>query len=282
MRGAAWASALVGLVAGQAAAQPAAAQAPPAQAPRWHVDGGGDRCILTRPLDAATTIILRVFPLSGAYELMLARADWPGSAARVADGATILLAPEMKRFERRGTMVPLGAEAGKAIAFGDLPVDFVGALTVAKTLSIAAGGKPVAEVAVPPSAKAALDALRQCEAVKAVDWGADPAAFQPGGALPRPIGDTRKWLDIRDLGAGNTWSAFGAGAAFRLVIGPAGTVERCDVLEASLNSALRANGCKSLTARARYEPATDAQHRPVRAVLVYSPTYQVTVTYEIH
>jgi hypothetical protein len=282
MRGATWASALVGLIAGQAGAQPPAAQAPPPQAPRWHVDGGGDRCLLTRPFDAATTVILRVFPLSGDYELMLARADWPGSAARVADGATIVLSPDMKRFERRGAVVPLGAEVGKAIAFGGLPPDFVSALAVAKTLSVAAGGRALAELPVPGSAKAALDALRQCEAVKAVDWGADPAAFQPGGALPKPVGDPGKWLDIRDIGAPNTWSAFGAGAAFRLVVGPAGTVERCDVLEASLNSALRANGCKSLTAHARYEPARDAQGRPVRAVLVYSTSYQVTVTYEIH
>jgi hypothetical protein len=280
MRRATWACGLVAFVAGQAGAQPPAPQAP-AAAPRWHVDGGGDRCILTRALDPTTTLILRVFPQSGDYELMLARPDWPAGAARVVDGATIMLLPDKKSFDRRGAIVPLGGELGKAVAFGGLPPEFVDALAGARTLSVGAGGKPVAELPVPASARGAVAALRQCEAVKAVDWGADAAAFEPGGALPKPVGDSRKWLDIRDVGSPNTWHAFGAGAAFRLVVGPSGSVERCDVLEASANSALRANGCKSLTAHARYEPARDPQGRPVRGVLVYSTSYQVVVRFEV-
>lgn len=272
-------------LAGAQGASPPAAPAPRAAAgvgtARWHVDGSGERCILTRALDPATTLILRVFPLSGDYELMLARSDWPGSAARVADGAIVLLLPDMSSYERRGAVVPLGP-LGKAVAFSGLPPEFLAAFGGAKTLSIGAGGKPLAELPVPASAKGAVGALRQCEAVKAVDWGADPAAFQAGGSLPKPIGDIHKWLDIRDIGSANTWHQFGAGATFRLVIGADGAVERCDVLEASLNSALRANGCKSLTAHARFEPAKDPQGRPVRSALAFSTSFQVTVTFEVH
>jgi protein TonB len=166
------------------------------------------------------------------------------------------------------------------VAFSGLPGKFLTALAGATTLSVGAGGKPVVELPVPASAKAATEALRQCEAVKAVDWGADPAIFQ-GGAAAKPIGDTGKWIDQRDLGSVNTWHQFGAGATFRLVVGPDGKVERCDVLEASLNSGLRANGCKSLTAHARYEPAKDGQGRPVRSAFAYSAGFQVFVTFEV-
>lgn len=266
-----------------AAAAPAAPQAAPppsaAVTPGWHVDGSGDRCILTRPLDPATTLILRVLPLSGDYELMLARADWPGNIARVADGADIVLFPEIKSFKRRGTLVPLGGDLGKAVAFTNLPSDFLTAFAAAKTLAVGAGGKPVADLPVPASAKGAVEALRRCEAVKAVDWGADPAAFEPGGTLPKPVGDTSKWLDVRDLGAANTWHQFGAGGSFRLTVATDGRVEKCEVLEASLNSGLRANGCKSLTARARYEPARDPAGKPVKSVLAFSATYQVFVRF---
>jgi hypothetical protein len=272
---------LIGLAANQGAlAQPPApSPASAAAAPRWHVDGSGDRCLLERRLADGSTLILRTFPFSGAYELMLVRPDWPGSTARIADGADIVLFPEMNSYKSRGALVPLGGDAGKAVAFAGLPSGFVAALAGAKTLSIGAGGKPVAEVAIPAAAKGAVAALQQCEAVKAVDWGADAAAFEAGGVLPKPIGDTGKWLDQRDLGSVNTWHEFGAAASFRLVIGADGRIERCDVLEASLNSGLRANGCKSLIARARYEPARDPQGKAVRAALTYSTAYQVTVRF---
>jgi hypothetical protein len=282
MRGRSAVLGFLALVAGQGAAQPPAS--PPAQvapAPRWHVDGSGDRCILTRPLDASTTLILRTFPLSGDYELMLARQDWPGSAARIADGAAVTLLPESKSYDRRGALLPLGGGVGKALAFGALPPDFLSGFGTARTLAVTSGGKAIAELAVPPAARAATEALRRCEAVKAVDWGADPAAFEQGGTLPKPIGDPRKWLDERDLGSANTWHDFGAGAVFRLVLGADARVERCDVLEASPNSGLRANGCKSLIAHARYEPAKDAQGRPVRSAFAYSTGFQVKITFEI-
>jgi hypothetical protein len=263
------------------AAQPPASAPAATPAPRWHVDGSGDRCILTRALDASTTMIVRVFPLSGDYELMLARQDWPSATARVADGAVITLLPERKTYEGRGAVVQLGTDLGKAVAFTSLRGDFVAAFAAAKTMSITAGGKAVAELPVPAAAHAAVQALWRCEAVKAVDWGADPAAFAPGGTQAKPDGDPHKWLDERDLGSANTWHNFGAGATFRLVVGADGKVERCDVLEASANSGLRANGCKSLTAHARYEPAKDAQGHAVRTALAYSTAFQVTVTFEI-
>lgn len=283
MQGAGVLLGLVGLAAshGAAAQPPVPSAAPGAAAPRWHVDGSGDRCLLERRLGDGTTLILRTFPLSGDYELMLARPDWPGSAARIADGADIVLFPEMNSYKRRGALVPLGGDTGKAVAFTALPPAFVAALAGAKTLSIGAGGKPLAEVAIPAAARGAVEALQRCEAVKAVDWGADPGAFEPGGTPPKPIGDTGKWLDQRDLGSVNTWRDFGAAASFRLVIGADGKVERCDVLEASLNSGLRANGCKSLIARARYEPAKDPQGKPVRAALAYSTAYRVTVRFVV-
>jgi len=272
---------LFGLAAGNAAAEPPVPTPPSAAAPRWHVDGSGDRCILTRPLDPATTVILRVLPLSGDYELMLARADWPAGTARVADGADIVLFPQVDGFKRRGAMVALGGELGKAVAFSGLPPQFLTAFGAAKTLAVGAGGKQFVELPVPASAKSAVEALRRCEEVKAVDWGADPAAFGPGGTLPKPIGNTSKWLDERDLGAVNTWRDFGAGAAFRLTVGPDGKVEKCDVLEASPNSGLRANGCKSLIAHGRYEPAKDAAGKPVRSVLTFSTAYQIVITFDV-
>jgi hypothetical protein len=271
------------LLAGWAAAAPASAQpapSPPAAGlPRWHIDGGGERCLLERLLADGTTLIVRTYPLSGDYELMLARPDWPAASARVAEGADIVLFPDLNSYKRPGAVLPLGGALGKAVAFSALPPDFLTGLAAAKTLAVGAGGKPVADLPVPPGAKAAVDALRRCEAVKAVDWGADPAAFERGGSPPKPIGNTRDWLDQRDVGSANSWHAFGAGAVFRLVVGTDGKVERCDVLEASPNSGLRANGCRSLTAHARFEPAKDPQGRPVRSALAFSSAFQLTVTF---
>jgi protein TonB len=81
------------------------------------------------------------------------------------------------------------------------------------------------------------------------------AAFKPKPPVPK--NDPRRWVNTddypsRDLREGNEGVT-----TFRLVVGSNGRVSACEVVRSSGHPGLDAATCKAVTARARFEPATD-------------------------
>jgi hypothetical protein len=247
-------------------------QPAPPPAPRWHLDGASTRCVLTRRLEGtpgAATFILRTIPGSGRYDLMLAGSDLrrelrPGRQVSVA------FAPGGSRHERRLARIDLPGDLGDAVAIAPLGGPFASEFARASTIEVSGeGGQALGSWTIPVAERAA-DALAACEAEKQVDWGADPAGFEPGAMPPRRIGDSYEWLTARDLGMLDVLASTEVAAVFRLEVGADGRATRCTLLESGGSMVVGPNACRSLVHRARYEPARDPRGNPVRSVDIYS------------
>ena len=272
---------LGGLAAGAAAQQPA--PSPAQSAPRWAVDGSGTRCVLTRRLVGipAATLVIRAFPGSGEYEVMLASPDWPSRVRLAKKEASLNLGPGGSGWQGSAVLVPLERGLGDAVAFPRLPARFLGAFGNATSISVAAGGEALGTYPLPSAAKAA-EALAFCESEKMIEWGADPAGLEPGAAAPKPVGKAEEWLNERDLGPDQYLGSYAVAVIARLTVGPDGRVEQCDLLETSGSERLAGVACSALKSRARYEPARDKAGKPVRSVAVYRTGWSVQTEIRVH
>jgi hypothetical protein len=264
-----------------AAAQSAAAQSAAAQPARWHLDGATERCVLTRRLEGtpiAANFILRTIPGSGRYDVILAAPDLSGDVRRIGRPSVLSLAPGGAGHAREGTSVDLPGRLGSGVAFGSLGSDFAAQFSRAASLDLADDqGRPLGRWTIPVAARAA-EALAACEAEKLTDWGADPAAVEPGATAARPLGDPASWLTIRDLGMAMSTQSGVATVVFRLVVGPDGRAAGCTMVEQAGNIDLT-GACRALSGSARFEPARDARGNPVRSVFVHVASFRLDVIY---
>jgi protein TonB len=113
-----------------------------------------------------------------------------------------------------------------------------------------------------------------------VDWGADPAGFEPGATRPQPAGDPSSWFGLRDFGLSTATQSAGFTAVFRLAVDAQGRASDCALIESAGNVDLT-GACRALTGRARYEPARDAQGNPIRSIAVYVADYRMEIDYRI-
>ncbi|HEX8643785.1 MAG TPA: hypothetical protein VF702_07710 [Allosphingosinicella sp.] len=252
----------------QAHAQPAPAPQPAA---RWHLDGSTDRCLLSRRLEGTpvpATFILRTIPGSGRYDVILAAPDLSADVRRPGRPAVLELAPGGEAHRGTGRAVDLPGALGRGVAFGPLSAAFAAELGRASSLRLADGeGRALGSWTIPLAGRAA-EAMAYCEAEKQVEWGADPAGFEPGATPPRPAGDPADWLGARDFGLATSLTPAAYSAVFRLVLDERGRATDCRLLESAGNVDL-AGACRGLASRARYEPARDPRGIAVRSVAIH-------------
>jgi hypothetical protein len=262
------------------AAQPAAAPAP-AQPARWHLDGATNRCVLSRRLEGtpvSATFILRTIPGSGRFDVILAAPDLPSDLRRTNRPSILRFGPAGTPQQRRGSPIDLPGRLGEGAAFGPLGTAFANEFARAATLEMAdPEGRPLGSWTIPAAARAA-EALAACEAEKLVDWGADPAGFEPGARGPRPANDPSAWFSVRDFGLANSTQSAAFTAVFRLAVSAEGRASGCEIIESSGNVDMM-GACRALSARARYEPARDAAGNPVRSVAVYVADFRMEVEF---
>jgi hypothetical protein len=272
-------------------AQSANAQTANAQTakPKWGVDGTGVFCTLSRTVEdaaatpsppaaaAPTTLVLRTYPGTELFHFMVIRSTAPASLGPTAT-MNVSFSPSGGPFVKPVAVIPLGAGLGKAISMNYLPPAFLDAFAGAAQVNVAIGKKPIGSYAIPNAAKA-VEALRQCESAKLVEWGADPAAFEPGGKQATPIGDPAKWVGYEDMHFPRDSTASSAGFAIaRLAIDTDGHITACDLIDSNGNKSLNAVACKLLNDRARYEPAREKDGKAVRSVVLYGIDWRVEVT----
>lgn len=251
---------MLGLLLGLAAATDAA----PVK-PGWALDGAGSRCTLSRSADAQT-LVLRTYPGSGSYDLMLVAAaltkQFRGQRPKP---FSLVFGPEGAPLHRPGVPIPLQGNLGTAAAFNGLERDVLATMSRADVLRVDVDRTEIASFPLPLAGKA-VAALTYCEQAKLKEWGADPAGFAPGATAPKPVGNPATWLTAKDLGkAAKGKDGF---AVLRLSIAVDGSISNCAPLETN-NSAFDTLACPALAARARYEPARDASAHPVASVVLY-------------
>jgi protein TonB len=99
------------------------------------------------------------------------------------------------------------------------------------------------------------------------------AVFKPKPAVPKS--DPRKWVTTddypsRDLREGNEGLTL-----FRAVVGTNGRVSACEIVRSSGHPGLDAATCKAVSARARFEPATDENGAKVVGTYSNSVRWQI-------
>jgi hypothetical protein len=256
-----------------ASAAPAAAQTAPApvQPARWHLDGATDRCVLTRRLEGTptpATFILRTIPGSGRYDIILAAPDLPGGFRRSGRLFSLSLAPGGQARALRAAPVDLPPALGEGAVFAPLPPAIADELARATIVQVADDqGRALGSWAIPLGARAA-EALAYCEAEKLVEWGADPAGFEPGATRPQPREDPARWLTQRDFGLATALTSAAYAAVFRLTLDREGRATACTLIESAGNVDLT-GACRALRSRARYEPARDAAGNPIASVAIH-------------
>lgn len=78
-----------------------------------------------------------------------------------------------------------------------------------------------------------------------------------------PLGNPGQWVTTRDYPADALASRTQGTVNFSLVISPSGNVEACEIVVSSGSTLLDTATCSLVTARARFNPATDPAGHPV-------------------
>jgi hypothetical protein len=256
-----------------ALAPPATAQTPADPAPQWVVDQSGYHCAIATKLGGGPgTMVLRTFAGSDNYALVIASASLTDALvrARKSIGMTPTTGTEQSR-------APGEARAkGNLIRFTYLPDIFVDDLEKSTYLSFSSDGKRVAQLSIPGVGKA-VRALRRCVTDKLVEAGADPAGFASGARRPKPLGNSFAWIDYPSFGSLHGPSSFYA--AILLDVETDGRASACEVLDYKGNvGPKRESACKTLLARARFEPGRTADGKPVKSLYVYEVLVGVVET----
>lgn len=201
--------------------------------------------------------------------------------------------PDSRRgntFELRiGSLVDrLGLDRrGRMLAMLGLSPAIENAIKRGDTLEVLENGETIAAVPLTGSA-AAFRALEDCIAT----LPSGPILPPPAPELPRipiaapdlsgPLPPDRAlspimaqhWIEERDFlyADGNF---VGGRVSVRLGVGPDGQVKRCEVTGSSGNEALDSHTCDRLAARARFNPATDADGQTVAS------SYTTTIAWQM-
>lgn len=121
----------------------------------------------------------------------------------------------------------------------------------------------------------AFAALNQCTLYLLRDWGLDPARLQTAQSGPRWINEDAL---VRRIVADYPRDALMQGEQgimrMRVIVGADGTVESCTIISATKTDRLQSPAC-DVMARARFEPARDANGTPFRSLYATSITYRM-------
>lgn len=106
-------------------------------------------------------------------------------------------------------------------------------------------------------------------------WGLDVAQHRTATRLPRWI---NKDAVVRRIVAVYPREALNSGEQgimrMRVIVSPEGTVEDCAIIKATNTDRLESPACKAMLG-ARFEPALDAEGRPMRSYFAESIIYQI-------
>lgn len=122
------------------------------------------------------------------------------------------------------------------------------------------------------SMAAPFTAMHRCVDDLVASWGLDPAQQRALSRRPLPHPETVREVE-RNYPPTQAGRGLGAFVPVRVMVDEAGQATRCVVQVAVVDEAFRESACKGLSGS--YEPALDAEGRPVASVFQVSTIYQV-------
>lgn len=120
-----------------------------------------------------------------------------------------------------------------------------------------------------------LAQMRDCTANLVRTWGYDPDVQAALTRSVTPKGAPSKWLRDKDYPSEAVRNRQSGIVQFRLDVDSDGRVLGCHVLARTDPDAFADHTCKTLRARAVFDPALDAQGKPVRSFFVSKVTFKL-------
>jgi hypothetical protein len=248
---------------------PAAAQKPATPpAPQWTVNVAQGQCTLERALIGKIPVALSIQTLTGSdsYRVAIAGKGIPKFQFDTIMDTTILFGAADSRFQRDGLLVRVGGEFGNALIFSGLQRDLIDAFAAASTISFDYGIPGLGPYPI-PRAGAAIKALDGCIRDQLVEWGADPAQFEPGGKTPVALKPREDWVPSPALLRMLQNRRSNMHALFRVGISPEGAIDGCEMIGSSDLDPKPA--CEAIQGQRLFTPATDPAGKPVRGAATF-------------
>jgi hypothetical protein len=234
---------------------------------KWEVKVTPGECSLVRSVavPAPALLALRTVPGTDDYIVLLSGKDVPRRGSSF---------PVKLAFDGTKTLEVTASPAGKmaagpAIQLYGLKPAMLDAFGEAHTVGASSGGLALARFDI-PRAGAAAGALRKCVADQLVEWGADPAQFEPGGSPPVALKERDDWLTkAQYLALADTMSGGEADYLFRVTVSTDGAIDGCKRNEARAKDKAEKLGCAPVMGRKLFTPASNAAGVPVRGAAAF-------------
>jgi hypothetical protein len=249
----------------------AASSSPPAfaQAGQWQVDLAPAQCRLSRNIAGAqpSAISIQTAPGSDDYQLTLAGPGLRGIVSGEFDPAELIFA-DASKIAVTTRAARLDGELSTAVQMRGIGPELLDRLAGASTIALRRRNRESSPIALTNPAKA-VAALRQCNADQLIEWGADPAQFQPRGAMPVALIRRDDWLTKSQL-IGLTAGRSEIHVLLKVGVAADGTVDACDAISADANAKLTKSACTPVKGRKLFVPARAPDGTAVRSVATFS------------
>jgi TonB family protein len=228
---------------------------------RWNVDYGTLRCSLARRLGGEQSPVLILSSNLGRDEpeLILLRGG-EQALPDLPDRVDVVLSPSN---ERETVRVYGRGGSAEAVTLTGLREGFFDRFAAARNVRFEAGARAIVDLPI-PSADEAVAALRACNDDLLRSWGIDPALEASWQRPPRHLSGS---ISSDDYPAAAQRAGHTGTVVVRYAVGTDGKVNDCVVLVSSSSRHLDSATCY-FTRQWRFEPALDAEGRPVSALRV--------------
>lgn len=261
-------SGLAGLLGVACLAAAQAAQPAAADQTKWNVEVSLGECTLTGSTPGADPVQVSLLTVTGsdAYDLSLVGKAVPRTPEHNSFPVTIVFGGSGERLERTARGTRIDRELGNAIVVDGLGPEVTDAFAKANAIGLE-GKTRVAPVSL-SHARAAVAALDGCVRDQLVEWGADPAQFEPGGKKPVALIPRNDWLSKKD------WDVIepregAVDVMFRVSVAADGTIDGCTPVGPAPAEKVQTTACGAVMTRRLFTPARDAAGKAVHGVAVF-------------
>lgn len=242
----------------------------------WQVDFGNDRCRVVRTFtggDQSVLIMMSRTVPPDRFTLTIAGLEIP--RRRSWNDVEIATVPQGTVIEAQSLRYQASGDWGEAIQIPYIALNFATGWDNDQILEIRRQrSRPIqlqltqihALMAAWQECQTDLLVYLQWDEIQNLDIEASTQTVDSERATPPvPIGNPGRWLTDADYPPSAWREGVEGYVHFVLFVSPIGEVTDCSILETSGDSSLDAVVCAALTARARFEPAHDANGEPTRS-----------------
>lgn len=238
--------------------------------PDWQWDTKSPICVLTQEIGDSRSIEIRRTPANDETQVNFALSKRAGLRDGRIQNATLELLPA-GTFSADGVIMQPDKDVEVSAITSDPAFIEKLASSTSVILSLA-GNAPIGGAI--RSARAAVQALRECEDRKMRAWGINAAAWRGLQTGPIPLSPVRDSFSALDYPDEAMSAHIEADAIIQLIVGTDGTVRQCRGLNPGDYKGFEAASCRVLN-KARFKPAVDAAGTAVEAPIIYDVVFRL-------